>query len=92
MKQNELVKGNIYHADYDGTGTHTYIIKYSGTLKINNYIRTHNSTFENDGGNLSANTVFRPATLQEITHLEACEKAGKFVPAPELNPIYQLFN
>lgn len=99
MKKEQLIKGNIYYADYHNSATAVYILRMTDNIRqIRNYLYSGaangkvDSMYISSPGDFDSCKFFRDATPAEIAHLEACEAAGTFVPAPVLAIDLPLFN
>lgn len=97
MKYTECVPGQIYYKTHL---SFAYIIRfkreYKGTIETGAYIEIDekSSNYRNNGCNWGVIYTWeqglREATYEEILHLEACEREGKFVERPK-TPEYEIY-
>ena len=87
MKIEELEKGKVYYFTYDNSEYHkyNYIGKYKSDYTFSSYVQPEIKNFSGGGvgtgrwGGRVVAGVYRPATLDEITHLEQCVLENKYV-------------
>lgn len=86
MKIEEMIRGNVYAATHCSS---MYIFYYAGSDNINENelaykgIMSRNTFFNGAGSTARFMGDQRNATQEEINHLDACIKAGKWVECPK---------
>ncbi len=84
MTNKDLKEGQVYYGEHNQLTRIFRFKEFIGLVPIvTSYLRTSDQSFSSDFGSIQPGE-FRLATPDEIRWIEACEKAGKFIPKEEV--------
>ena len=93
LEKNQLIEGNIYKTEPFPKKKFTgqkYIFKYTRGIHTP-HIELIAKTFSDEGSCVNTNFIhFETTTFEEQLWLEACEKAGQFIPQPKIE-YYEIY-
>jgi hypothetical protein len=87
LSPNDFICGEYY------THNNTNILLYEDNINKTHFLGNYCKDYQFGNGNWGNNKEFRKSTSTEISWLNTCIKAGKYIPFEEINiePQYEIY-